>query len=100
LATPKSMLQCWCHTGLCLDETLTSDPTADTQVGCQDSRRTDLKRSNSVSAMNISTSNTLFAFISGTTVARVRAIRMLYVIHWPSHMKLSHPIASKRTIYT
>jgi len=78
-----------------VDEPLTSDPTADTQVGCQDPRRIDVKSRPSVSAMNISTSNTLFAFVSGTTVVRAKALRMLYVTQWPSHMELSHPIAGK-----
>ena len=82
------MLQRWYHTGLWVDEPLTSDLTADTQVGCQDPRRTDVKSQTSVSAINISTSNTLFAFVSGTTVAGVKALRMLY-----------HPVAQPHGIF-
>jgi len=66
-----------------VDEPFTSDPTPQTRKCCQDPRRTGVKSQASVSAMNISTSNTLLAFVSGTTVARGEA----------SQNAICHPMA-------
>lgn len=66
----------------------TGVPTTDTQVAWQDTRRNDVKSRASISAMNISTSNTLLLFVLGTTVARMNALRMLCLIQMRFHMGL------------
>ena len=67
------------HTGLCVDKPFTGDPTPQTRKCCQDPRRTGVKSQTSLSAMNISTSNTLLAFVSGLIVARLKALTECYM---------------------